>query len=74
LAKIHFNLGGALESLGRTAEAVSAYERATQLRRDYAKPYYKLSVLYAALGHQRESLEAERMYRGLSEIRKGSTR
>ena len=61
-ARIHFILGGALEGLGRDADAVSAYERATELRDGYAKPHHRLSVLYAKLGNPELAQEARRWY------------
>jgi len=57
-ADAHYNLGLALNSLGRHAEAVHAYREAVRLRPDYADAWGNLGLTANMIGLYRESADA----------------
>jgi tetratricopeptide (TPR) repeat protein len=56
------NLAGALEGLGRDAEALEAFGKAVELDPGYAKPYYHLGLLYEKAGRTAEAAKAYKRF------------
>lgn len=61
-----FNLGVALEDLGRLAEAIDAYCRALRFDPEMASTHYNLSRLYEATGQGKDALRHLASYKRLS--------
>ena len=61
-----FNLGVALEDLGRRAEAISAYQLAVVGDPPCADAHYNLSRIYEHLGQGAPALRHLRTYRALT--------
>jgi TonB family protein len=57
-AAAHHKLGGLYQMLENWQEAVTAYERATQLKADFANAYYELGWCYGNLGKYEDALKA----------------
>ena len=57
-ADAHYNMGLALNSLGRHAEAVQAYREAVRVRPDYADAWGNLGLTANVIGQYRESADA----------------
>ena len=51
-----FNLGTALEDLGRRAEAIDAYRRAVEADADFADAHFNLARLYEQAGKRAAAL------------------
>ena len=60
-----FNLGTALEELGRWGEALTGYRRALQLDPEYADAHFNLARLYEQLGRPAAALRHLRTYHWL---------
>ena len=56
----HYNLGVALQSKNRLAEAISAYRNAVQHRENYADAYNNMGYALQAQGHLDEAIDAYR--------------
>lgn len=65
-ADILFNLGVALEDLGRSDEAIAAYTRAIGVDADHADAHYNLARLHQESGDERRALRHWNAYRRLS--------
>lgn len=67
-ASVYFNLGGALEGLGREAEAIEAWQTAVAMDPNHAKPYYRLAALFERRGQKAQAAQAYgaflRLWRG----------
>jgi tetratricopeptide (TPR) repeat protein len=61
-----FNLGVALEDLGRRAEAISAYQLAVAGQPPCPDAHYNLSRIYEHLGQGAPALRHLRTYRALT--------
>ena len=57
-ANAHYNMGLALNNLGRHAEAMLAYREAVRVRPDYADAWGNLGLTANLIGQYRESAEA----------------
>jgi tetratricopeptide (TPR) repeat protein len=55
--RAHNHLGNALDSAGRTSEALASYDRALQLRPDHAMAYYNKAELLLKMGQASAALE-----------------
>jgi tetratricopeptide (TPR) repeat protein len=55
---ILYNTGKALSELGKTEEAIEAYQQAITLDPKYAYPYYGLGKTLSELGKKKEAIEA----------------
>jgi tetratricopeptide (TPR) repeat protein len=60
-----FNLGTALEELGRWTPAIAAYEMAIHLDRSFADPHFNLSRLYQLMGRPDTAIRYLREYQRL---------
>jgi predicted O-linked N-acetylglucosamine transferase (SPINDLY family) len=54
-SQMHTNRGAALQSLGRTDEAIASYRQAVALDPGFADPHYNLGLLYHSLGRHDEA-------------------
>ena len=57
-----FNLGTALEDLGRRAEAIEAYRRALDADADFADAHFNLARLYEQAGKRAAALRHLQAY------------
>lgn len=55
-AEAHYNLGNALNSLGRTPEAVAQFNEAVRLRPDYVVAHYNLRNALNSMGRTPEAI------------------
>ncbi|MEP7176875.1 MAG: tetratricopeptide repeat protein, partial [Gemmatimonadales bacterium] len=62
-----FNLGTALEDLGRRSDAIAAYQRAIEFDETFADAYFNLARLYEQAGERAAALRHLRTYKVLSE-------
>ena len=62
-----FNLGTALEELGRRPEAIAAYRQALEADADFADAHFNLARLYEQAGKRAAALRHLRAYKNLSE-------
>jgi len=62
-----FNLGTALEDLGRRGEAIEAYRKALDADGDFADAHFNLARLYEQAGRRAAALRHLRSYKLLSE-------
>ncbi|MCX5788202.1 MAG: tetratricopeptide repeat protein, partial [Elusimicrobia bacterium] len=74
----HYNMGLALQSLGRTAEAMEQYQQAFKLKPDYAEAQFGLGTCLDALKRPAEALAhyqaALRINPGLATARERAAR
>jgi tetratricopeptide (TPR) repeat protein len=61
-----FNLGTALEDLGRSGDAIAAYERALEADPDFADAHYNLALLCEKAGRKRDAVRHLKAYRALA--------
>ena len=64
-----FNLGVALEDLGRDAEAIEAYERAVALDPTHADAYFNLAGACERAGRAAAAIRYLKAYRALTRSR-----
>ncbi len=64
-ATLMFNHGVLLEDLGRTADAIAAYEDALRIDPAFADSHYNLALLYESAGKPRDALRHMARYRRL---------
>ena len=62
-----FNLGVALQDLGRTLDAIRAYRRALTLDPRYADAHYNVSQLYEETGRTKDAYRHLHLYKDLTE-------
>jgi tetratricopeptide (TPR) repeat protein len=62
-----FNLGVALEDLGHTGQAITAYEQAVGADPSFADAYFNLAALYEKQGKRAAALRNLSQYKRLSE-------
>src|SRR6185436_19684401 len=60
---LFYNLGVLLEDMGRSADAIEAYEAAVHLDEALADGHYNLALLYETLGKPREAIRHMAHYR-----------
>ena len=58
-----FNLGTALEDLGRRADAIAAYRRALEADEDFADAHFNLARLYEEAGKRTAALRHLKAYK-----------
>lgn len=63
---LHYNLGIALESLGRRDDAIAAYEQALKADPAFADCHYNIALLYEALGKPQKAIRHMAQYRRLT--------
>jgi len=66
MPEAHVNMGFAMLGLERRGEAVAAFDRAIELKRDQANAYYGLAMAYEQQGELELALGAMRSYLHLS--------
>ena len=62
-----FNLGTALEELGRRSEAIEAYRRAVAADAEFADAHFNLARLYEQAGKRAAALRHLQAYKQLSQ-------
>ncbi|HSN88478.1 MAG TPA: tetratricopeptide repeat protein, partial [Thermoanaerobaculia bacterium] len=62
-----YNLGVALQDLGRLRDAVSAYETALEIDRSLADAHYNLAGIYEDLGEPEAAFRHLRTYKTLTQ-------
>jgi len=62
-----FNLGTALEELGRPSEAIEAYRRAVEGDAEFADAHFNLARLYEQAGKRAAALRHLQAYKQLSQ-------
>jgi tetratricopeptide (TPR) repeat protein len=65
-ADVLYNLGVALEDLGKSDEAIAAYLRAIDMDRTYTDAHHNIARLYQEAGDQRRALRHWNAYRKLT--------
>lgn len=65
-ADVLYNLGVALEDLGRSEEAIAAYSRAIDMDKTYTDAHHNIARLYQEAGNQRRALRHWNAYRRLT--------
>jgi tetratricopeptide (TPR) repeat protein len=60
LPQVHYNIGLSLSALGRQQEAAAAFEKAVELKPDYAEAHYNLGVLHSGAERYAEAVESFR--------------
>ena len=60
-----FDLGVALQDLGRHGAAIEAYRLAVEIDPDCADAYFNLAVLYEGLGEKAAAIHSLKSYRSL---------
>ena len=68
-AEAHNELGYALHSLGRFAEAVPEYQIAIRQRTDYALAHYNLGISYISMRNRNGALEQYRILQRIDATR-----
>lgn len=65
-ASVLYNLGVALEDLGKTKEAVAAYSQAIELDEEFSDAHHNIARLHQEAGDQRRALRHWNAYRRLT--------